>query len=117
MFLMALKKTLKILNKEKKKNVIIAGDFNPYLLKYDNDIRVSRFLNLMLENNLNPCITEPTRIVDTSKLSLLDNIFVNNINNATSGNILEKISYDHLPNFVLFEAENTHNIKNNIKTT
>ena len=116
MFLTALKKTLKILNKEKKKNVIIAGDFNLDLLKYDNDICVSRFLNLMLENNLNPCITEPTRIIDTSKPSLIDNIFVNNINNTTSGNILEKISYDHLPNFVLFESENTHNIKNNIKT-
>ena len=50
----------------------------------------------MLENNLNPCITEPTRIVDTSKPSLIDNIFVNNINNTTSGNILEKISYASL---------------------
>ena len=70
----------------------------------------------MLENNLHPCITEPTRIVDTSKPSLLDNIFVSNINNTTSGNILEEISYDHLPNFVLFEAENTHNMKTNIKT-
>ena len=52
--------------------------------------------------------TEPTRIVD--------NIFVSSFNNLTSGNILEKTSYDHLANLVLFEAESTHNMKMDIKT-
>ena len=70
---------------------------------------VSRFLS-------NPCITESTRIVDTNKPSLLGNIVVSNINNLASGNIREKISYDHLPNFVLIEVEITHNMKMNIKT-
>ena len=69
----------------------------------------------MLEHNLHPCISEPTRIVNTNKPSLVDNIFVSKINNPTSGNILEKISYDHLPNFVIFEAEITRNKDNNVK--
>ena len=70
----------------------------------------------MLEHNLHPCITEPTRIVNTNKPTLLDNIFVSKVNNPISGNILEKISYDHLPNFVLFESEMTRNKQQDIKT-
>ena len=64
------------LKKEKKKNIVIAGDFNYNLLKYEDDIEVSRFLNLMLEHNLHPCITEPTRIVNTNKPSIVDNISI-----------------------------------------
>ena len=111
-----LKRTLMKLKKEKKKNIVIAGGFNYNLLKYEDDIEVSRFLNLMLEHNLHPCITEPTRIVNTNKPSIVDNIFISKVNNPTSGNILEKISYDHLPNFVLFDSEISRTIDNDIKT-
>ena len=63
----------------------------------------------MLENNFQPCITEATRIVDTHRPSLPDNIFVNKpIHNPITGNILEKISYDHLPNFIIYESEPSH---------
>ena len=112
----ALKQLFKKLKKEKKKNIIISGDFNYDLLKYENDIKVSRFLNLMLENNFNLTIREPTRIVDTNKPSLLDNIFINKINEPTSGNILEKISYDHLPNFIIFDSELSRDKSKKIKT-
>lgn len=69
----------------------------------------------MLENNFNPTILEPTRIVDTNKPSLLDNIFINKMNKLTSGNVLEKISYDHLPDFIIFESEPSRDKSKKIK--
>ena len=57
---------------------------------------------MMLKNGYQPCITEPTRIVNGNKPSLLDNIFSNSIEKCISGNLFDKIS-DHLPNFVIFE--------------
>ena len=54
---------------------------------------------------MHPCITEPTRITNTNKPSLVDNIFVNTFEQPTSGNILEHISYDHLPNFTILDHQ------------
>ena len=66
-----------------------------------------------MNSNLHrPCITEPTRIVDKQKRTLIDNIFVNLLSKELkSGNLIKKIS-DHLPNFI-----NIKNIKQkDIKT-
>ena len=57
---------------------------------------------MMLKNSYQPCIDEPTRIINGNKPSLVDNIFSNAVENCISGNILDKIS-DHLPNFVIIE--------------
>ena len=59
----------------------------------------------MLENNLQPCIPEPTRIVNSQTPSLVDNIFINIVDNPICGNILENLSYDHLPNFIILNSE------------
>ena len=42
--------------------VIITGDFNNDILKYEHNKYVNDFLNIMYSNFLQPCITEPTRI-------------------------------------------------------
>ena len=101
-FLVQLEMTLKKLRKENKKT-IICGDFNLNLLNFDWDKNVNTFLCTMLEHSFHPCITEPTRITNTNKPSLVDNIFTNTFDNPVSGNILEQISYDHLPNFVILD--------------
>ena len=64
---------------------------------------------MMLDNSYQPCITEPTRIVNGNRPSLVDNIFSNSVEKCISGNLFEKIS-DHLPSFVIFE-----NVKNKPK--
>ena len=70
----------------------------------------------MLENHLQPCITEPTRIVEDNRPSLVDNIFIKNIYEPICGNIFEKISYDHLPSFTIFESKKSTNKKKSIQT-
>ena len=58
---------------------------------------------MMLDNSFQPCITEPTRIVNGNQPSLVDNIFSNSLETCFSGNLFEKIS-DHLPNFVMIKT-------------
>ena len=107
-----LKCVLKKVNKEKKKT-IICGDFNLNLLNFEHDKQVSSFLNSMFQNNFQPCITEPTRITNANKPTLVDNIFINCFDDPICGNILEHISYDHLPNFVVLN--HTHKNKKHIR--
>ena len=57
---------------------------------------------MMLENGLQPCITEPTRIVPGNKPSLVDNIFSNSAEPVISGNLYQTVS-DHMPNFVIYD--------------
>ncbi len=113
-FFTQLDSTLKKLRKEKKKT-IICGDFNMNLLNFDLDKNVNTFLCTMLEHNFHPCITEPTRITNTNKPSLVDNIFTNTFDNPVSGNILEQISYDHLPNFVILNHTKKKKLDNILK--
>ena len=70
-----------VLNKIKKenKNTLIVGDFNFDLLNHENNDQISKFLHMLIENSYQPCILEPTRIVQGNKPSLVDNIFSNSI--------------------------------------
>ena len=111
LFSEALHKTFKKIKKENK-TIMISGDFNLDLLLSENNKMVSTFLNNMLMNNLQPCITEPTRIVNNCRPSLVDNIFINTLDKITSGNMLENISYDHLPNFIIIQNDSMRNKKN-----
>ena len=65
--------------------VVLPGDFNADLLKYNKDINISDFLDIMYSNLL-PHIASPTRV--TSKPgTITDNIFSNNYDSSfASGN-------------------------------
>ena len=80
------------------KSVILLGDFNVDLMKYDNHHSTSEFLD-SLSSHLFPHIIQPTRISNSSK-TLID-IFSNTmIENTISGNLAATIS-DHLPQFII----------------
>ena len=80
------------------KTVIIAGDFNYDILKYEYNKYINDFLNIMYFNFLQPCIREPIRIVGNNRPALINNIFINTYNkNVNSGNVVS----DHMPNFVI----------------
>jgi hypothetical protein len=104
-FIQILSNTLNKIRKENK-NVLIAGDFNYDLLRFETNQNISNFLQSMLDNSFQPCITEPTRIVNGNRPSLVDNIFSNSLETCISGNLYEKIS-DHLPSFVMIKTVKT----------
>ena len=96
-----------VFNKISKENklIVIAGDFNLDLLRYDKIPVAEKFIDTMFSNFLQPLILQPTRFTNSNKPSLIDNIFINSIDIvATSGNLIPKIT-DHMPNFLLLERK------------
>ena len=59
------------------KTVVLLGDFNADLLKYDQNSNITDFLDLMYSSFLLPPIFSPTRTATTSG-TLMVNIFTNN---------------------------------------
>ena len=60
--------------KEENKHIILMGDFNADLLKYENDTDTADFLDQIYASSLLPHITLPTCLSPRFK-TLIDNIF------------------------------------------
>ena len=92
--------------------IIIMGDFNNDILKYDTNSNSAMFLDNMSENLLLPYIILHTRVTLGSQ-TLIGNIFSNIIEkDIISGNITTTTS-DHSMQFVLFKNKTKSKI--NIK--
>ena len=97
------------------KSILLLGDFNINLLKYDYNQEVSNFLDLLGSYLILPQVILPTRITENSR-TLIDNIFSTITENSISGNLLYAIS-DHLSQFLCFSfPENISNGYHNPKT-
>ena len=84
--------------------MVLLGDFNADLLKYDKDCNVSDFLDTVYSNLLLPHIASPTCVTLNSE-TLLDNIFSNNYDSSsTSGNLVTTLS-DHHAQLLLMEFQ------------
>ena len=71
---------------EKNKDIVLMGDFNVDLLKYEVDANTAVFLDKIYSTSLIPQITSSTRITPRSK-TFIDNIFATDANAETlSGN-------------------------------
>ena len=89
--------------KDNNKIKIICGDFNCNLLSHEYKNHIKNFIDIMYSHLFQPCITEPIRIVDRNKPSLIDNIFINTCTKSLiAWNFIDKIS-DHLPNFLIIQ--------------
>ena len=112
-FLEYLTNTISRKIRKEKKTVFITGDFNINLLNIDSDEYTESFLNLLLSNFFQPHILQPSKILNYSKPSLIDNIFLNSIDHVTySGNLVSKIS-DHMPNFIFCKNMQLKTTKDN----
>ena len=91
---------------------LVCGDLNVDLLNPHGKSKITAFIDSMYSNSLFPVITKPTRITkDTA--TLIDNIFINNIEcKVTAGLLINDIS-DHLPVFAILH----HLLKNETKST
>ena len=77
------------------KTVVLLGDFNADLLKYDQNSNISDFLDLMYSSLLFSHFFSPTRTTSSSA-TLIDNIFTNNYNSSfVSGNLVNTLSDHH----------------------
>ena len=86
--------------------IVLLGDFNVDLLKYDSNHDISDFLDTMHSNLLLPHITSPTRI-NAKSSTLIDNIFSNFFDSSfTSGNIVTALSDHHAQFLVIANQTN-----------
>lgn len=83
-----------------KLNTYIAGDFNVNLLNYESHTDTASFLNMTFEHYLYPAITRPTRLSKTAS-TLIDNIFINNVNDSFHAGLFISDLSDHLPVFYI----------------
>ena len=93
-----LEPTLIKLGKTNKK-VMISGDFNFDLIKYESHKQTNDFYDLLASYSYRPCILQPSRVTSKSN-TLIDNIFTNDLSCFLDcGNLTHKIS-DHFTQFV-----------------
>ena len=91
-----------------KKYCHLLGDFNINLLKVEDHIPTSNFIENMYSNAFIPLINKPTRVTDKSA-TLIDNVFTNSMCDIeiVQGLFATDIS-DHFPVFAIF-TEISHN--------
>ena len=83
------------------KTIMLMGDFNIDLLKYDHNTDRASCLDSLHTNFLLPYISTPSRVTPHSG-TLIDNIFPNNIEDGLiSGNIIS--TTDHYAQFLLIK--------------
>ena len=87
---------------------IICGDFNYDLFKISQDHKSANFYEHSSSISFIPTIHKPTRITNQT-FSLIDNIFVNNLNNFHSGLFSYDVS-DHVPIFLVYKSILTENV-------
>ena len=76
--------------------VLISGDCNLDLLKYNSNVPIGEFFNSMLSYSFVPTISKPTRITDTSA-TIIDNIFVNKTQYKICSAVIYSDISDHMP--------------------
>ena len=97
----------KIISDYEDKPLLILGDFNIDLLKYDNDPHVDKFVNTMISNSLFPLVNKPTNFFrDTS--TLIDHAWCNILHDNTKANVLSISVSSHKPIFTLIPIALKH---------
>ena len=97
-FLGTLKETIEKSRAHKKKPEIIIGmDHNLDLLKSDSHKDTHTLLDLLLQNQLYPSITRPSRVTQTTA-TLIDNIFISEkFHRSFHSAVLTNDISDHMP--------------------
>lgn len=93
-----------------KKIFIMCGDFNIDLLNISKHKATSDFLDGLYSRGLYPLITRPSRITSTGA-TLIDNIFVNVMQNTIRGGLLINDISDHLPVFSIYNCQMKEKVK------
>ena len=87
-----------------KRNIILLGDFNIDLLKYNEHELTNNFLNTLSSYHFLPSILQPTRITETTA-TLIDNIFTNMWPRPIHSAVITSDISDHLPVSIWFSCK------------
>ena len=85
-------------------SINLCGDFNLNLFRYDSNLGIENYLNVMFAYNLYPVARKATRVTQFAR-TLVDNIWTSDLRIKRSGIIRSNIT-DHYPVFIAFCMEN-----------
>ena len=86
-----------------KKLCILTGDWNADILQIDNDNNTCEFFEILSTFSFKPLILQPTRVTLSSS-TLIDNIFLNNIEMASQGGNITTSLSDHFCQFTIIDC-------------
>jgi exonuclease III len=90
-----LSSTLQLIDRHKNKHIILLGDFNIDLIKFETDSNSQRLIDTMTSYGFVQTISRPTRITDHSN-TLIDHIYSNQLNKILHTNVVTYDLSDHL---------------------
>ena len=106
-FIREFKKLQDAISKKKHKEWIIGLDHNMDFLKSDINSSIQDFMEFLIEKELYPVTTRPTRITKTSA-TLIDNIIMSHtLYNKSHSSVLMNNLSDHLPCILIIHGINT----------
>ena len=89
----------------------LVGDFNVDLVKYDSHLQTETFYNQISSCGFRPLILQPTRVT-ASSATLIDNIFINELECFSKGGNLTNSISDHFLQFTQLDIfDKTKNSK------
>ena len=98
-FLHSLETILSKLGRHRNKQIVLVGDFNLDLIKYDYDSNCQQLIDITTRFGFIQTISKPTRITDHSA-TLIDHIFTNQIHNMYYSGIVTYDISDHLGTYI-----------------
>ena len=98
--------TLNKLGRHKTKQILIAGDFNIDLIKYETDENSRDIIDITSNHGFSQVISRPTRITDHSA-TLIDHIYTNKVNKVLSSCVVTLDVSDHLGTFIKVSLDNS----------
>ena len=98
---------LQKLGRHNKKHIIIVGDFNVDLIKYEHDINAQDLIELATNHGYTQVISRPTRVTDHSA-TLIDHIYTNKINNMVNSSVVTVDLSDHLATLVTISLDGSY---------
>ena len=104
------KKIYELYERHHDKVILVCGDFNIDLMKFNDHTKTTDFVNLMFSLSFYPLIVKPSRITKDS-LTLIDNIFINVFDGKRKSGLLLTDVSDHLPVFTVIEMNNKLNLQ------
>ncbi len=99
-FIGLLETALSKLDRHSSKQILIVGDLNTDLIKYDSDIHSQNLIDTTSNRGFVQVISRPTRITDHSS-TLLDHIYSNKVENLVASSVLTVDLSDHLATYAL----------------
>ena len=98
-FMKIFDESLNRLRGHSRKHILLAGDTNIDLLKYENDDNSQNLINTAATHGFAQLISRPTRVTDHS-CTLIDHIFSNKVHKVIDTSVLSIDLSDHLGTYV-----------------